>query len=299
MLFVSFFLQRNRMRHVFLAPSLRVAAPSPWQRKNGEMRKCGGECGYTLATSPQSSRGRFRLALKCSPNSHKWTCWQASLSLFFLSQEPFDQFGTSLMTMFVMTLGELNYSDNFLDKELSFSTLSNVLFIVLVLGMPIIMMNMLVSEVRTTLVSLRDRTRKKRTVKHLSWQRLHGYYLRVLSGSSLEINAFWSFTKRSVQRKVKFGGTFFQQNHRHACHTRFAVSFPLPSCWWGKGGGGEIACDGGVRANREGGFSLPSLYPLFASLFPLYPRNFYKTTSQSLCDCSATLSVAQLKHDTM
>ena len=67
-----------------------------------------------------------------------------------------------------MTLGELNYSDNFLDKELSFSTLSNVLFIVLVLGMPIIMMNMLVSEVRTTLVSLRDRTRKKRTVKHLS-----------------------------------------------------------------------------------------------------------------------------------
>ena len=43
-----------------------------------------------------------------------------------------------------MTLGELNYSDNFLDKELSFSTLANVLFIVLVLGMPIIMMNMLV-----------------------------------------------------------------------------------------------------------------------------------------------------------
>ena len=49
------------------------------------------------------------------------------------------------MTMFVMTLGELNYSDNFLEKELSFSTLANVLFIVLVLGMPIIMMNMLVS----------------------------------------------------------------------------------------------------------------------------------------------------------
>ena len=66
--------------------------------------------------------------------------------IFFLSQEPFDQFGTSLMTMFVMTLGELNYSDNFLDKELSFSTLANILFIVLVLGMPIIMMNMLVSS---------------------------------------------------------------------------------------------------------------------------------------------------------
>lgn len=50
------------------------------------------------------------------------------------------------MTMFVMTLGELNYSDNFLEKELSFSTLANILFIVLVLGMPIIMMNMLVSS---------------------------------------------------------------------------------------------------------------------------------------------------------
>lgn len=64
--------------------------------------------------------------------------------LMLMDEEPFDQFGTSLMTMFVMTLGELNYSDNFLDKELSFSTLANVLFIVLVLGMPIIMMNMLV-----------------------------------------------------------------------------------------------------------------------------------------------------------
>ena len=64
----------------------------------------------------------------------------------------------------------------------------------------------------------------------------------------------------------------------------------MPSFFFGAGGGGvgvgeggvgESACDGGVRANREGGFSLPSLYPLFASLFPLYPRKFYKTTSQS------------------
>lgn len=53
--------------------------------------------------------------------------------------------GYSLMTMFVMTLGELNYHDDFLPwEELPFSTLTNILFIVLVLGMPIIMMNMLV-----------------------------------------------------------------------------------------------------------------------------------------------------------
>ena len=51
-----------------------------------------------------------------------------------------------MMTMFVMTLGEMNYHDNFLPWDnLAFSTLSNILFIVLVLGMPIIMMNMLVS----------------------------------------------------------------------------------------------------------------------------------------------------------
>ncbi|XP_068726083.1 transient receptor potential cation channel subfamily A member 1-like [Montipora capricornis] len=53
--------------------------------------------------------------------------------------------GYSLFSMFVMTMGELNYQDDFMPWEkLSFATLTNVLFIVLVLGMPIIMMNMLV-----------------------------------------------------------------------------------------------------------------------------------------------------------
>jgi len=65
--------------------------------------------------------------------------------LMLMDDAPFDQFGTSMMTMFVMTLGELNYHDNFTPWEnLSFSTLTNILFVVLVLGMPIIMMNMLV-----------------------------------------------------------------------------------------------------------------------------------------------------------
>lgn len=49
------------------------------------------------------------------------------------------------MSMYVMTLGELNYHDEFLPwDELAFPTLTNVLFVILVLGMPIIMMNMLV-----------------------------------------------------------------------------------------------------------------------------------------------------------
>jgi len=65
--------------------------------------------------------------------------------LMVMNDAPFHTLGTSMMTMFVMTLGEMNYHDNFLPWDnLSFATLTNVLFIVLVLGMPIIMMNMLV-----------------------------------------------------------------------------------------------------------------------------------------------------------
>ena len=62
-------------------------------------------------------------------------------------QAPFHTLGSSMMTIFVMTLGEMNYHDNFLPWDnLAFATLTNVLFIILVLGMPIIMMNMLVRK---------------------------------------------------------------------------------------------------------------------------------------------------------
>ena len=50
------------------------------------------------------------------------------------------------MTMFVMTLGELNYSDIFMPwEDMHFATSVNVFFVLFVLGMPIILMNMLVS----------------------------------------------------------------------------------------------------------------------------------------------------------
>lgn len=50
------------------------------------------------------------------------------------------------MTMFVMTLGELNYSDTFMPwNEYHYATSSNIFFILFVLGMPIIVMNLLVS----------------------------------------------------------------------------------------------------------------------------------------------------------
>ena len=54
------------------------------------------------------------------------------------------------MTMFVMTLGELNYADTFLPwEELQFPAAVNILFVLFVLGMPIILMNLLVSRSTT------------------------------------------------------------------------------------------------------------------------------------------------------
>ena len=52
-----------------------------------------------------------------------------------------------MMTMFVMTLGELNYADLFMPwDKLEYDALSNILFVMFVLGMPIIIMNMLVGD---------------------------------------------------------------------------------------------------------------------------------------------------------
>ena len=51
-----------------------------------------------------------------------------------------------MMTVFVMTLGELSYEDRFMPWDsLEYPTLANILFFMFVLGMPIILMNMLVS----------------------------------------------------------------------------------------------------------------------------------------------------------
>ena len=61
-----------------------------------------------------------------------------------------------------------------------------------------------------TIVSLHNRR-----VEERGWQNICGgqtwqcHNLCVLSWSPLNITMFWSFAKRSVQRKVKFGGFFF------------------------------------------------------------------------------------------
>ena len=56
-----------------------------------------------------------------------------------------------------------------------------------------------------------------------------GLLLACFVGNSLNIDVLCCSTKRSVFGNVKFGGRFFKHNYSHACHTRFAVVFPLPS----------------------------------------------------------------------
>ena len=52
-----------------------------------------------------------------------------------------------MMTVFVSTLGELNYAETFMPwDKLEYPALTNILFFLFVLGMPIILMNMLVSD---------------------------------------------------------------------------------------------------------------------------------------------------------
>ncbi|KAK3712750.1 hypothetical protein QZH41_013202, partial [Actinostola sp. cb2023] len=62
-----------------------------------------------------------------------------------LDKEPFTSLPNILMNMFIMTLGEMNYTDVFMPWDsLSYPTFVNVLMILFCLAMPIIMMNMLV-----------------------------------------------------------------------------------------------------------------------------------------------------------
>ena len=83
---------------------------------------------------------------------------------------------------------------------------------------------------RLTLVSLRNRTvgRRGRQIP-CAWWTWQGYYLRVLSWFSRNINVFWSFTKRSLYRRVKFGENLFHTKLLSRLSHRFAVFFSLPS----------------------------------------------------------------------
>ena len=61
--------------------------------------------------------------------------------------------------------------------------------------------------------------RKKRTTKHLSVTNVTGLLLSRFVVILNYINVFWFFTKVMLYKIIC-----------HACYTRFAVLFPLPSC---------------------------------------------------------------------
>ena len=81
------------------------------------------------------------------------------------------------------------------------------------------------------IVSLRNRSAvgrgRQNACARQTWQ---GYYLRVLSWSSLYTNVSGLSQKELTKEKRSLAKIYFKQNYCHACHTRFAVFFPLPSC---------------------------------------------------------------------
>ena len=62
------------------------------------------------------------------------------------------------------------------------------------------------------------------------WQTWRGCCLRVLSGIHLTLMFFALLQKDLFKGMWSLAEGFFKQNYCHACHTMFAVVFPLPSC---------------------------------------------------------------------
>ena len=84
---------------------------------------------------------------------------------------------------------------------------------------------------RIILVSLRNRTAgRRRRQTSCVWQTWQGYHLWVLSWSSLNTKVSGPSQKDLFKGKWSLAKSCFKQNYCHACHTRFAVFFPLPSC---------------------------------------------------------------------
>ena len=72
---------------------------------------------------------------------------------------------------------------------------------------------------------------KMRTAKRLCLTTSLGYYLRVLLCSLLPINAFWSFTIRSVKKRLKFGGKVFKIKLLSRLSHKVCRLLPLPFCF--------------------------------------------------------------------
>jgi len=86
--------------------------------------------------------------------------------------------------------------------------------------------------VEVVTVSLRNRTAERRGRQNAwVWQTWRGYYLRVLSRILLTLMFPALLQKDLFKGMWSLAETKQKQNYCHACHTRFAVVFPLPSCW--------------------------------------------------------------------
>ena len=81
------------------------------------------------------------------------------------------------------------------------------------------------------LVSLRNGTvgRRGRQIA-CAWRTWQGYNLYVLLWSWLTSMFSVLLPKDQFKRKGSLAKSYFKQNYCHACLTRFAVFFPLPSC---------------------------------------------------------------------
>ena len=74
--------------------------------------------------------------------------------------------------------------------------------------------------------------RKKRTAKLLCVTNVTGLLLMCLCWSWLKMFPGLLVLQKdlSIKGGRRSAKTFFKQNYCHACHTKFAVFFPLPSC---------------------------------------------------------------------
>ena len=80
-------------------------------------------------------------------------------------------------------------------------------------------------------MTLRNRTAERRGRQIACvWRTWQGYNLRILSRSWLTSMFSGLLQKDLLKRKWSLAKSYFKQNYCHACHTRFAVFFPLPSC---------------------------------------------------------------------
>ena len=66
------------------------------------------------------------------------------------------------------------------------------------------------------------------------WQIWQGYHSRVLSWSSLISPLIFSGLLQNIclKKSESLAESYLKQNNCHACHRRFALFFPLPSCFF-------------------------------------------------------------------